>query len=171
MTEQPHLEGDIVTPEWLEKHGVRIDPKTYELLSDGHAVVKIDGRGHVRAARSVVESQLDWLLVHHNIDAEQHEAGLRYYRLWYFGCVKSHFVQSRYADTAGGEADPAFLARMADLYRRASKSIRSVAAKQAVYRVCCLSEPASHSLLRRRRTHAMAALRKGLDDLARHFRL
>ena len=76
--EPPDLEGDIVTPEWLEKHGVKIDPKTRELISARHALIRIDGRASF--ADDPLESEI-----------EISPSGFSGDRFGYYADIKYHF--------------------------------------------------------------------------------
>ncbi len=168
-TDTTEIEGDIVTPEWLEKHGVTIDRKTGEVTERGPGRVSVDGRRWVRYAETAVGHTLDWYLYRRTIDDRQHAAGMKYRFLWFVATIKTRHVQCRYGEVSSGQVDEKFLIEKTREYRKAKEVIRTREAKQAVLRVCCLDEFASAWQRRKTQQAAVQALRRGLDDLVRHF--
>lgn len=165
-------ENDIVTAEWLTRHGVRIDRRTGEVLAMEAGEIALNSRRKVNYAKSLVNNTLDYYHKRHWINQHQHDAGEKFYRLWYYGCVKLPYSQMHYS-AARGEGDEDFLKRMKVEYNDALRRIVGAHQRLACYAVCCYGEWAVN--LEREGfvpgRQAMHYLRDGLTDLANHFRL
>lgn len=96
------------------------------------------------------------------ISFKQKLAGEKFYRTWYYGCLRSPYVLMKWTELRGAKSELNSVGFLWSEYRLAMLAIRGLQRKRIAYRVCCESRYAGRGNI--------LELRDGLDDLMSHFR-
>ena len=80
---------------------------------------------------------LSFYLHTNRIDYHQHHAGNKFYRLWFYTCLRDRYVTSRYNDEPKSNVDAHDLAIIPYEFIEAKFAINDPFARMAVIDVCC----------------------------------
>ena len=149
-------EGDVRF--WLPPdHNGKPQVLTAARKRRGDVITAEGERGGVE--RRALSMPLEFYVARRYITGDQYEAGLRLHRLFRGSILAGRVASMKYGD-AGGGYDPDSMALMPRDYLRAMAAVGDPKARRTVWLVCCFDEPAGRD---------MAWLKRGLDDLGRHF--
>ncbi len=104
------------------------------------------------------------------ITPQQYDAANILYRLWYYGAEKSSYVTVRDPREPSGEPNYEAKMELEQKYNNAMKEL-PVMVRLIIYNVVCLGEWAKYIKASVGRDRRMVLLHKGLDQLAKHFRI
>jgi hypothetical protein len=96
------------------------------------------------------------------ITFKQKLAGEKFYRTWYYGCLRSPYVLMRWTEVRYDKSELNSAGFLWSEYRAAMQAIRGTQRKRIAYKVCCDEKYAGEGRI--------TILREALDFLMDHFR-
>ena len=100
------------------------------------------------------------------INQKQYDAGKTFHDVWWFGCMRSPYVQVKYQESTESRwTEKMPLGAYAEEYREAMLAIRGMKERRIAYKVCCEPEDFAGQ------GSNMIRLKNALDDLAKHWHI
>ncbi len=122
-------------------------------------------RGGIEIRAKNFNDRLRWYCNNGFITQKQMRAGKRFYVLWFFGSMKSHYAISRYSDMPSKTFEAGTSEEIQEAYINARSAINGVKPRKIAFDVCCIGDAAGS----KGRKSNMDYLRSALDDLVKHF--